>query len=119
MFVLKIFLSAVLLLSSLALGLLFGLVGLWSGLAFALFSVGATVYWRLRHGAGRYRVYFVSFGAALALEVMLLLLFTKYGWLGMHSIMDGYTAPGTTQALIAFSPVATYVASLHRWASSR
>lgn len=113
----KFCLAALLFFFSVLIGLFFGLGGLWSALAFALFAPLVTFWWRSRGAGGRDRVYFVTFFLSLVLEVVLLALFIQGQWLGMHRIMDGYDAPSSTQALIALAPLVFYVACLSRWAA--
>lgn len=115
---LKLLLAAALLLLSTGIGLFFGLGGLGCALAFTLFAGIATVHLRRKHGGGRDAVYFAAFGAAQVLEVVLIGVLIDKSWLGMHRIMDGYSAPFFTEILIALVPVGVYVACVNRWAAT-
>ncbi len=117
MWFVKLCLAAFLFLVSLALGLLMGLVGLWSPLAFALLSLVFTTLWRLKNGSGRDHVYFIAYVASLVLETAMLSYFIKQQAMGLRRIMDGYSAPSATQALLALVPLAVYASCLSAWAS--
>ena len=116
MWFVKLCLAAFLLLVGVGVGLFFALGGLWSPMAFVLFAVVATIVWRVRHGGGRDRYYFLGFSAGLVVEVLLMSFVIQNQSMGMHRIMDGYDAPSSTQALLALVPLAVYLGCLSTWA---